>query len=185
VRWDDLFADLEAQADALAVAERAGAVEERTRIELGGIGLGDRLRAAVGTPVQVQLVGGLATSGTLHRVGVDWLLLDEDAGRETLVCLNAVVSVGGLGRAAAVPGSAGAVHARLSLRSALRGVARDRSPVRLHLVDGTTLDTTLDRVGADFVDLALHAPGEARRRTEVRGVRTVPLSAIAAVRRGA
>lgn len=184
MRWDDLFADLEAQAAALAVAERAGEIEERTRIELGGIGLGDRLSAAVGTPVQVQ-VSGLALSGTLDRVGTDWLLVDEGAGREALVPLRAVLTVAGLGRSAAVPGSQGAVHARLTLRSALRGVARDRSPLRLHLVDGSAVDTTLDRVGADFVDVALHAPGELRRRDAVRGVRTVPIAAIAAARRSA
>lgn len=183
MRWDDLFADLEAQADALAVAERAGEVDERTRIELGGLALGDRLRAAVGTPLNLQLAGGLALPGTLDRVGVDWLLVDEGAGREALVVLGAVLSVGGLGRSAAVPGSEGAVHARLTLRHALRGVARDRSPVRLHLTDGSAVDTTLDRVGADFVDAALHAPGEMRRRGDVRGVRTVPLAAIAVVRR--
>jgi hypothetical protein len=184
VRWDDLFADLEAQADALAVAERAGEVDERTRIELGGLALSDRLRAAVGTALHVQLAGGVSLSGTLDRVGVDWLLLDEGVGREAFLALAAVLSVGGLGRSAAVPGSEGAVHARLTLRSALRGIARDRSPVRLHLTDGSAFDTTLDRVGADFVDVALHAPGEVRRRSEVRGARTVPVAAIAAVRRG-
>lgn len=183
MRWDDLFADLEARADALAVAERAGEIDERTRIELGGLALGDRLRAAVGTSVQVQVLG-LAVTGTLDRVGVDWLLVDEGGGREALLPLAAVLSVGGLGRGSAVPGSAGAVHARLTLRSALRGLTRDRSPVRMHLADGSALDATLDRVGADFVDVALHAAGEVRRRSEVRGVRTVPIAAIAAVRRG-
>jgi hypothetical protein len=183
VRWDDLFADLEAQADALAVAERAAEVDERTRIEIGALGLGARLRAAVGTPVQVQLVGGLAVSGRLDRIGPDWLLLDESAGREALLARSAVLFVSGLGRAADAPGSEGAVEARLLLRSALRGIARDRSPVRLHLVDGTVLDATPDRVGGDFLDVALHAPGEPRRRGDVRGVRTVPIAAVAAVRR--
>jgi hypothetical protein len=183
VRWDDLFADLDAQAEALEVAERAGEIDERTRIEIGALSLGDRLRVAVGSPVQVRLAGGLAVSGTLARVGVDWLLVDEEAGRETVLALAAVVTFGGLGRSAAAPGSEGAVHARLSFRSALRGIARDRSPVRLHLIDGTAVDTTLDRVGADFVDIALHASGELRRRGEVRGVRTVPIAAIVAIRR--
>ena len=54
VRWDELFADLEAQADALAVAERAGEVDERMRIELGGLALGDRLRAAIGRPAHLR-----------------------------------------------------------------------------------------------------------------------------------
>lgn len=183
VRWDELFDDLEAQAEALAVADRAGEIDERTRIELGGLALGDRLRVAVGRAVQIQLAGGLAISGTLDRVGADWLLIDEGAGREALMALDAAVSIGGLGRSAAVPGTEGVVYGRLTLRHALRGVTRDRSAVRLHLTDGSALDATLDRVGADFVDVALHAPAEVRRRSEVRGVRTVPIAAIAAVRR--
>jgi hypothetical protein len=65
----------------------------------------------------------------------------------------------------------------------LRGVARDRSPVRLHLRDGGTVEATIDRVGADFVEAATHAPGEPRRRPDVREVELVPLAAVVAVRR--
>ena len=55
--------------------------------------------------------------------------------------------------------------------------------MRIDLNDGTTLDATIDRVGADFVEVAEHAAGEPRRRTEVRDVELVPLAAIVAVRR--
>ncbi len=185
MRWDDLFADLEAQADALETAARGTEVGERTRIELGTLGLGERLSAAVGEPLHLRVAGDTQVAGTLVRVGVDWLLVDEGAGREALVATGAVLAVGGLGRAAAAPGSGGAVHARLTLRHALRGIARDRSAVRVHLVDGSVLDATVDRVGADFADVAVHPPGEARRRGEVRGVQLVALVAIAAVRRSA
>jgi hypothetical protein len=181
VRWDDLFADLEAQADALAVAERAAEVAERTRIEVGGIALRDRLAAAVGTPVRLQLAGGRAPAGTLTRVGPDWLLIGETAGRECVVALAAVLSVAGVGRSAAEPG--GPVWAKLGLRSALRGIARDRSPVRVDLISGDSVDATLDQVGADFVAAARHAPGEPRRRGEVRETVLLPLAAVAAVSR--
>jgi hypothetical protein len=50
-------------------------------------------------------------------------------------------------------------------------------------VDGRSLTGTPDRVGADFVDLALHDPAEPPRRTEVRSRATVSLAAIACVRR--
>ena len=183
MRWDDLFADLEAQADALDVASRAAELGERVRIEVSALGVAERLRAAVGAPVRLQLMTGSALSGTLARVGADWVLLDEGSGREAVVALAAVRSVGGLGRLSAVPGSEGAVAARLTLRTALRGIARDRSAVRLHLADGEVLDATLDRVGADFVEAARHAPGEPRRRHEVREVLLVPFAAIVAVRR--
>jgi hypothetical protein len=55
--------------------------------------------------------------------------------------------------------------------------------VRLLLRDGATVEATIDRVGADFVEGASHAPGEARRRQDVREVELVPLSALVAVRR--
>jgi hypothetical protein len=183
VRWDDLFADLEAQAQALEVAERAAEVGERARIEFGATGMLQRLRAAIGAGLRIELLGGVAVSGTVQRVGVDWLLCDEGAGREALVPLHAVRMVQGLGRMSATPGSEGAVAARLTIRSALRAIARDRSAVRLHTVDGAVLDATVDRVGADFVEVARHAAGEARRRAEVRDVVLVPLDAVAAVRR--
>ena len=76
-----------------------------------------------------------------------------------------MLGVRGSARYSAVPGSDGVVESRLGLRPALRGIARDRSTVRLHLVDGSpSLDATIDRVGADFVDVAALAAGEARRR---------------------
>lgn len=183
MRWEALFADLEAQAAAAEQAERAAEVEERTRGELGALAVVDRLRAAEGAGLRLRLAGGRALSGTVHRVGPDWLLLAEDAGREAVVPLTAVLGVRGLNRYSAVPGSAGVVASRLGLRHALRGVARDRSPVRLELLDGTSLDATIDRVGADFVEVAAHAPGEARRRGEVSEAELVPLPALVAVRR--
>jgi hypothetical protein len=75
------------------------------------------------------------------------------------------------------------VAGRLGLRSVLRGIARDRSAVRIELVDGTTVDATIDRVGADFVEVAVHPAGEPRRRADVRDVEVIPFGAVAAVRR--
>ncbi len=44
MRWDDLFADLEAQAEALLVAERDAEVAELTRLETSRLELARRLR---------------------------------------------------------------------------------------------------------------------------------------------
>jgi hypothetical protein len=133
---------------------------------------------------QLHLAGGLILAGRVRRAGPDWLLLEEEGGREALVSLPAVSTVAGLPRYAA-PDTGSVVDSRLSLRSALRGIARDRSAVRLDLVDPGAgfLHGTIDRVGADFLDLAEHAAGEPRRRAEVRGSLVVPLRAMAAVRR--
>ncbi|HEX3336537.1 MAG TPA: hypothetical protein VHS54_08750 [Jatrophihabitans sp.] len=183
MRWEALFADLEAQAEFLERAERAGEIDERTRGEIGSLRWRDRARCAVDSSVRLRLAGGLAASGNLARVGPDWVLLDEGGGHEVVVASAAVLVVRGLGRYAAAPDSVGVVESRLGLRHALRGIARDRSAVRVHLVDGSTLDGTVDRVGADFIEVAAHPPGEPRRRQEVREVELVPLGAVAAVRR--
>jgi hypothetical protein len=183
MRWDAMFADLEAQAEAMSRAERAAEVDERARIEVGALVMLDRLRAAVGTRLRLRCVGPLAINGVLTAVGRDWLLLDAGDGREAVVALESLLGVGELGRLSTVPGAAGIVESRLALPHALRGIARDRSPVRLSLADGSTLTATIDRVGADFVDAAIHPAGGTRRRGEVQEIRLVPLAALVAVRR--
>lgn len=183
VRWRALFQDLEAQAAALERAELDAEVSDRTRREAGLVRLVDRLRPAAGAPLVVQVLGAGVLRGVLLDAGAQWLLLDEGAGREVLVPVDAVLSVAGLGRAAAAPGSEGEVERRLDLRWALRGLARDRAPLAVVLRDGTTVTGTLDRVGADHVELAEHAAGEVRRAAAVRAVRLLPLSGLAALRR--
>jgi hypothetical protein len=181
MRWDDLFADLEAQAEALATAERAAEVDELVRLETSRLRLVDRLRPAVRGSVKLRCVGGLVLSGTLGRVGADWLLLDEGAGREAIIATAAISSVAGLGRLSGPAGSA--LETKLGIGHVLRGVARDRSVLRACLTDAGVIDGTLDRVGLDFVEIAAHAPGELRRRSEVREVLLVPISSLAVLRR--
>jgi hypothetical protein len=184
VRWESLFADLEAQSAALDVAARAAEVDERTRGELATLGLSDRLHAAIGQPLRIDLAGRLHVAGRLARTGPDWLLVEPGPGRETVVVTAQIRRVRGLGRFSRPPDSSPVVQSRLGLRHVLRGLARDRSAVHVHLVDGVTVDATLDRVGADFAEVATHAPGESRRRGDVRDVELIPFAAIAGVRRG-
>lgn len=181
MRWQQLFEDLEAQFDAAQAAELAGEVAERSRREAALLCLADRLRPAVGAPVGVSLPGAGLLRGRLLDAGADWLLLEEPGGRQVLVPLEAVLGVTGVGARSAVPDDS-PVTKRLDLRWALRGLARSRTGVGLGLVDGSVVTGTLDRVGVDHLDLAEHAPGEARRAGAVRQVRLVPLPAIALVR---
>jgi hypothetical protein len=183
VRWNALFADLEAQAESLAQAERAVEVQDRTRAEIGALTLVDRLRPALGAPIRLRTTGAGTIAGLLDRIGPDWVLLEQDGGREVLVRLGAVTGVSGLGRSATVPGTMDAVSARLGLWFVLRRIARDRSPVALVLSDTTTVTATLDRVGSDYVEAAVHAPGESRRAAAVREVQLIPMGGLAAVRR--
>ena len=121
----------------------------------------------------------------LVDVGSDWLLLEDDRGRQNLVAAAAVRAVAGLGRGAAPPEPSGAVRGLLDLRRALRALARDRAVVQVVLDDGGVLRGTLDRVGADYVELAEHPADLPRRAEAVQGVRAVVIAAVAVVRTGA
>ena len=180
-RWTALFEDLEAQAAAQDTLERAAEVEDRARAEIGALTLAARLRGSVGAPVLVRLAGDLALSGRIVRTGPDWTLLEEDTTREAVVAHGHITAVRGLARHSTMP--EGIVESRLGLRTVLRGIARDRSAVRIHLPTAAAVDATIDRVGADFLEAATHPASEPRRRAEVRGVEVVALAAVVAVRR--
>lgn len=182
VRWQQLFADLSAQFDSAEEAAERAEEASRARAELGAVRLADRLRAAVGSGLAVRCLGAGQLDGRVTDVGTDWLLLEDARGAEVLVAAAAVLSVAGLGRLTAPATATGLVRARLDLRWAVRAIARDRSTVQVVLLDGARLAGTIDRVGADFCELAVHPEDEPRRAGAVRGVEAVALSAVALVR---
>ena len=59
---------------------------------------------------------------------------------------------------------------------------RRRVAVAVHLTNGRMLAGTIDRAGADHLDIALHEPGTPRRADEVTGHRIVPFGAVAWIR---
>lgn len=182
MRWEQLFADLEAQvAEQEALAERAED-GSRARAEHGRVRLADRLRGAHGQELTIGCTGAGQLSGRLTDVGADWLLLTDAQERQVLVALPAVCSVTGLAALTAPAVEEGSVARALDLRRALRGLARDRAGVQVLLADGTAPTGTIDRVGADFVELAEHPLDQPRRRGAVTGVRALPLPAVVAVR---
>lgn len=183
MRWEALFGDLEAQAQALDREELDAEVRDRVRRETALIGLADRLAPSVGRPLQLHVAGAGLLLATLVDAGPDWLLLAEAEDREVLVPLRSLLAVAGVRPGAQAPALGGDVGRRLDLRWALRGLARDRAGVGAVLRDGTALAGTLDRVGADHVELAEHAAGEPRRAATVRGVRLLPLDALGLLRR--
>jgi hypothetical protein len=183
VRWESLFADLDAQMEELEAAELASEIADRTRREVARFRLVDRLRPAFGHPVTVFTLGGGKVSGRVAGVGTDWLLVAEDARFEALVPLDGITGITGLGGLTSAPGSEGKVAAKLTLGYALRGIARDRAAVAIALRDATIVTGTIDRVGADFFEMAEHGTAEIRRARDISGVRTVPFAGVAFVRR--
>ena len=196
MRWDRLFADLEARFDELADAEAAAEAADRERVAIGAVSAIQRLSGSIDRELRVRLAGGASVGGVLRTVGPDWLLLTEGQGRDCLVALAAVTAVEGL--TASTGPEMTSLAKRLDLRRALRGLARDRSPVAVAMTGwaggsagsgaayGPTgaaeLTGTIDRVGADFIEVAVHAAWEPRRAGTVRAVALVPLAGIVLVR---
>ncbi|MFG1921202.1 hypothetical protein [Cryptosporangium sp. NPDC048952] len=182
-RWESLFADAEARFEALRRDDMEAEATDRSRREFALVSFVDRLHGAIGAEVDVWL-DAEPTYGVVERVGPDWMLLSGEGRREILVPLAAVSAVSGLTERTAVPGAAGAVEGKLDLRYALRRLARDRISVRVALRGGRVAFGTFGRVGRDFVELAEHLPGEARRAATVRTTRSIPLGALRAVYAG-
>lgn len=182
MRWESLFADLEAQLEEEASAELAAEVADRTRREVARLRVVDRLRGAVGQTITAYAQGAPQLYGRLEAVGADWFLLADERGREVLVPIAPIVGISGLTPWSTEPGSEGKVASRLDLGHALRGLARDRVAVEAFLVDGTRVTGTVDRVGSDFLELAEHELDEPRRAASVRGMRLIPTAAIGCLR---
>jgi hypothetical protein len=182
MRWQQLFADLQGQFEEREAAADRAEWSSRARAEIGAVALVDRLRGALDSPLALHCRGAGRLTGRLVEVGPDFVLLEDEHGRPSLVAQAAIQAVSGLGRRTAVAEEAGPVRGRLDLRRALRALARDRAAVSVTLNDGLVLSGTVDRVGADFVELAEHPLDQPRRRTAVTAVRALPLRAVVAVR---
>jgi hypothetical protein len=179
MRWARLFDDLGGQIEAAEQADRAAESAELRRLELSRVTLVDRFAGAVGSNVTLALEGVDPLTGVLTQVGRDWALV-QNAGTETLVAVSAITAVTDLPVAPGPP-TAG-VDRSLGLGFVLRRLARDRAPVSVVMRTGTTFTGTIDRVGADFLDMAEHAADRPRRADAVQRVCTLPFAALAMVR---
>ncbi len=173
MRWERLFADLEAQLEGELRRDLDAEVADRTRRELAQVDLGARLSAQVGSSLTLTIRTGAVLSGDLRDIGADWLLLESGRG-EALVPLGAVIGFSELGTRARGDRTA----RRFGFGYAARLLARDRAAVQVTDLSGARRTGTIDRVGADFFDLAEHASGEVRRTVNVLGRRTLPFSAV-------
>jgi len=186
MRWDALFADLEAAAAGDWQRERDAEIAERTRAELARLRLVDRLRAvADGRPgldveLGVRVMSAGVVRGSLTRVADEWFVL-VTASHEWVVATDAVLGVTGLPPAARSPESQGTVARSWGWSAAWRVLARDRTEVHVIRRDGSTVTGLASRAGRDFVELT----ASERLAEPVRsgtGSELVPHAAIAAVR---
>jgi hypothetical protein len=182
VRWDRLFADLETQLDAAADDELNAEVAERTRREFASTSLDGRLRAAAGRVVELSVAGVGVIIGEVRRVGPGWLLLDVPGGLPAVISTRVIQAARDLPVATREMSAESVAAQEVGLAHVLRVLARDRTSTTVVMADGATLTGTIDRVGTDYLDLAEHSLDEPRRSSVIRGVRTLALPAVAALR---
>ena len=197
VRWDNLFDDLEGQLENEMNAEDVELRLEEERLRLGRLALRQRLTAvrdgAQASPeLRVVLIGGQTLTLRPTTFGRDWLAADLlEAGRGNPQCILPFAAIAAvILRPDQVPDSLVAevdaparVVDRIGLPFVLRDLCRRRKSLQIETGAGTVAGT-IDRVGRDHVDLAVHPPGTVRRESEVAQYRIVPLHQIQLVRLG-
>ena len=180
MRWNDLFADLEAQLQFgqwEAVEQDAA---ELTRGLWAELTLMDRLRGALAQRVRLVLLDGRVQAIDLKAVGPAWIG-GTDETSSLIILRDAIVGIDSDLSRAVVPTRP--LHAGPSALAIYRTLSRRREPVQIVGKLGTTLaEGTIDRVGKDHIDIAMHARDEFRRSTSVQGWRIIPTDAIQLVR---
>ena len=196
MHWDRLFEDLEGQLAAEWESERAALSAESERLRIARLDLRSRLRlmCEVGASVAIELANGRRLPVTVRTLGADWIAVESAPGDDVLhgrsvriVPLQAVRGLrtdhGTVLTSLETTGESGtALRERMTFGFVLRDLARRRVPVHLSLLIGDDVHGTIDRAGADHLDLAVHDAGTARLAGAVQGFRLIPFSAVAAVR---
>jgi hypothetical protein len=191
VRWDRFFDDLEGQLASEWEAERAALDTEAERLRLSRVALRERLTMLQGrdrdaAPPSFEVVDGTVLSAEVTGVGADWVALQALRAAAVVLPFTAIAAIGmphaDVLRSARPAADRSALADRMTFGFVVRDLVRRRVPVTVHLARGRALAGTIDRAGADHLDLALHEPGSPRRSSEVTGYRIVPFAAVAWIR---
>lgn len=149
MRWEDLFADLEAQLEWEQEAELAGEVAELAEAEAATVSLWARLPRRRDVEITVGVSNGATFRGHVVDAAPGWVVLGDGA-RRALIPVLAIAWLDGAGHADA--GETGYTASRLNLGHALRGVADAETAVTV-VTAARDLVGIIERVGADFVDI--------------------------------
>jgi hypothetical protein len=176
-----VFEELEAEFEAGMRLEAEQETVAALRAEIGETVLWEQLARRAGARA-VAHAAGRRFRGVVIASYPEFLVLHGGDGAEHLIRYGPATSVA-LPAETATPlqPTPAAATRRYRLAMALRELARRREPVRVELVDGGRVDGTIEAVGSDYLEIAEHDPGEARRRRAVKARRFVGLAAVAAV----
>lgn len=211
MRWDSLFDDLEAQMRVEVHDVGTDLAIEEERLRLAGLSLQDRIRVLVSrvvppsaapssSSVRLLLADGRWMNVSPIAFGRDWLAGDlvregatstargaQSAGTLTqcVIPMSAIRALSATRSEVVASLGPDAPHhpapSRVTLPVILRDLCRRRVLVELSLPDGV-MQGTLDRVGSDHLDLAVHEPDSPRRESAVRRYALVALQGILVVR---
>ncbi len=162
MRWDRLFADLEAESAEIARSEAEGLADD-LRDEIWA---DTSWRDLIGGQVVLEVRGAGQVTGSVAAINERLIRLRAGAGGHLVAC-SAVSGLLATERRADPPSR---IDAAMGWGQALRRLRDDAGPVRIVLGDGRTFDGSIEVVGRDFV-----------RLTAGLGKRTVVLDAIAVV----
>jgi hypothetical protein len=191
VEWDHLFADLEGQLAAEWEAERAALDAESERLRISKLTLRDRLRALADEHARMVLepADGECWECTVHTIGADWIGVVLTSDPRLRILPVAAISAIGVDHGALLSSlatdaasSPPTVRERMTLGFVLRDLARRRTPVTVARRGADPQHGTIDRAGADHLDLAMHDAGELRRARSVRGFRMIPFDSLVWIR---
>jgi hypothetical protein len=174
--FDDLEAEFEAGLRREAEQETTAAV----RAELGSTVLWEQLARRAGSQA-VAFAGPRTFRGRVAASYPEFLVVHAADGAEHLIRYGPAVSFALPAEPPVLRPTPGPAVRRYTFALALRELARRREPVKVALVDGTGVDGTIEAVGSDYLEVAEHDPGEARRRAAVRARRFVGFAAVAAI----
>jgi hypothetical protein len=200
MRWDNLFSDLESQLEYGLNAEENDLHNEEERLRLGRLSLRDRLLQLASVSdrganysIAFVLAGGLRLSARVTTIGKDWFAADIDPGAPSVPggrrrqCVVPLAAVEGLTltrrqirhslEPRAVQEGPGAITDKLGLAFLLRDLCRRRMTVEVTL-ERESVFGTIDRVGRDHFDLAVHGATAPRRDAEVVGYRLIGFDSV-------
>ena len=143
MRWERLFNELEAQAGDLEMQERDALVEELRDGEWADTSW----RSLIGGDVVLDVVGLGRVEGSVVLVNKQVIQLRGEKV-EQVISTDAVVAVIAAERRSDDPS---VVSAALGWGHVFRALKAEGQPVRVRTVTGSTVDGTVDVVGADFV----------------------------------
>jgi hypothetical protein len=193
MRWDHLFDDLAGQLEHELQAEEADLQHEEERLRLGRLTMRDRIAALhrADDPA-ARRIRYRSRTGELHvlrplTVGRDWMAgdLDDRAGAQGVVPFAAIDALlldrGQVAASLVAPPDAPVLAARLGIAFLLRDLCRRRTPLTVE-TSSSVATGTIDRVGRDHLDLAVHEPDVPRRESAVDHVRVVVLDQVLLLR---